>query len=300
MLFWGTQLFAQQKDTLNYEDFQIVFDLDVFEVTASRFTVEDFVALVQEDESFYKAFQNIRFLSYESSNVMDLFDKKERKKASFDNQIKQTSDGKCRQMQVLEEQVEGDFYKRNKKYRYYTAKMLDRLFFTHGTRCGDPYVKLEEVKPQSKMEQYIRELKTLIFSPGEEVDVPMLGKKMAIFSPKMSRFYNFEILSRTYQNEIDCYVFSVSLKPEFIKKEGKTVLKNLQTYFSKEDFQVVARDYRLAYNTAIYDFDVTMKIELGKFGQQYVPTLIQYDGNWDIPARKPEIAKFEIEFWNYH
>jgi len=42
-----------------------------------------------------------------------------------------------------------------------------------------------------------------------------------------------------------------------------------------------------------------MNIKLKKWGESYVPEFIQYDGNWDIPGRKPEISKFKISFEDY-
>ena len=200
LLFLGTSLLVSaQTDTLAIDDFQIVVDLDVYEVTANRaaFDVADFVDLVRTDKSFYKAFQNIRFLSYDSSNSITFFNKKNLEKAAYKNTIRQTSDGKCRTMQVNSEQVTGNFYKKKNQYRYYTAKMLDRLFFTHGEQCSDPTEALHAATTDSKMEQYVAELKKLIFSPGEIVDVPFLGKKLAIFEPEMRRFYDFEIQSKS-------------------------------------------------------------------------------------------------------
>ena len=129
--------------------------------------------------------------------------------------------------------------------------------------------------------------------------MPLIGKKMAIFDPKMSPFYDFTVSNKKYKDLTDCYVFSAIVKPEFVEKTSKTVITSLNTYFDKETFQVIARDYHLKSNTTLFDFDVTMNIELTKLGNDYVPVLIQYLGNWDIPLHKPENAVFEIRFWEY-
>ena len=42
-----------------------------------------------------------------------------------------------------------------------------------------------------------------------------------------------------------------------------------------------------------------MDIELDQVLGQYIPTKIVYDGWWDVPARKPEISKFSIQFDKY-
>jgi len=273
--------------------------LDSFVVSASKkgFDVEDFVEMVQEDESFYEAFRNIRFLSYLSDNEIIMFDKSQKQKALYSNSIQQNSINQCRTMKILQEDISGDFFKRKKKHRYYTGKLHDRLFHTHERTCEDKNVDMNSIEPSSKMEEYIMELKKLIFSPGTATDVPFIGNKTAIFDKKMIPFYDYAIKSEKYQDQIDCYVFSVNVKPN--ERTGKTVIKHLETYFDKNTFQVVARNYRLAYSTLVYDFDVTMNIKLKKWGESYVPEFIQYDGNWDIPGRKPEISKFKISFEDY-
>lgn len=300
LLLWNLSLvFSQEKDSTTY-DFPIVFDLDEFEVTASRigFDTDDFIELVLTDESFYQAFRNIRFLSYQSSNSITFYDKKGIPKASMNNIIHQTSDGRCREMDILKESDSGNYYKR-KKYRYYTAKMLDRLFFTHGKICEEAHSSGKAPSNPSKIEQYSAELKRLIFDPGEEVNVPLIGHKMAIFDPEMSPFYDFTISNKRYKNQTDCYVFSAVVKPKFVQKTSKTVIKSLNTYFDKETFQVIARDYHLKSNTALFDFDVNMNIELTKLGDDYVPVLIEYEGDWDVPLHKRERGEFEIRFWAY-
>ena len=111
----------------------------------------------------------------------------------------------------------------------------------------------------------------------------------------MQKYYNYQIRSASYQDSIDCYVFTVEVKPKYLKKKkGKTVIKFLETYFDKKNFQVIARNYRLRHKTAIYDFDVNMQIKLSKLEDLYIPEFIQYDGTWDVAFKKRETAKFEM------
>lgn len=293
------QLVAQSDTSL--ADIGGLINLDSITVTASRseFNVQDFIEMVIEDESFYTAFRNIRFLSYFSENEVKMFDKKGNEKASFQNKIQQNSINDCRTMKILEEKISGNYFKRKKKHRYYTGKLHDRLFMTHGRICESRNIGPKK-PPASKMEKHIRSLKQLIFNPGKKVDVPFIGGKTAIFSEKMAPYYDYSISSKIYGDSIDCYVFKAVVKPEFqIKKKDKTVIKDLETYFDKSTFQVVARHYQLAYYGAAFDFDVTMDIELDLVLDQYIPIKIAYDGFWDVPARKPEISKFSIQFANY-
>lgn len=287
-----------QKDTSEYVPISAFVNLDSFVVTATRkgFNVDDFIELVRKDDSFFKAFHNLRFVDATFQNDIRLFDKKGKVKASYRSNSVQTSDGRCREMQNFDEQVSGNYFKRKKKYRYYTATLYDRVFFTNGRVCENPDATTWQ-EGKSGIEKHISELKKLIFSPGEKADVPLIGNKTAIFEPKMRQYYDYSISSKKYVNGADCYVFTAKVKDEFEnKKEGKTIIKYLETYFEKETFQVLARNYQLAASTTFYDFDVTMRVKLTKVGEKYFPETVEYDGQWDIPFKKPEIAVFTAKF----
>ena len=292
-----------QSDSISHDfgGFGGMIYLDSLIVSATRngFDVQDFIERVRADESFYQAFDNLRTLSYHSDNSIHFFDKKGRPKATYHAIIQQHSDGRCRQMSFFEELSSGNFYKRKhkRKHRYYTAKMHSELFLTYGTVC-EP-LSSSKNKPKG-IQKHITELKKLIFNPGEKADVPLIGKKTALFSDRMKGYYNYSISSEKYKGLTDCYVFTAEVKPEYLeRKKDKTVIKYLKTYFSKDNLQIVARDYYLYYYGALFDFDVRMNVELTKFGALYVPEKIEYDGFWDIPARKPEIAKFTLTFYSF-
>ena len=293
-----------QRDSSLYDfgDFGGIILLDSIVVSASRSSldIQDFVDMVRSDESFYKAFHNIRTLSYSADNQIEMFGKKRKRKAYYQSQTIQNFDGQCRMMKTVKETVEGNFYKKKKKYRYYTAKLYDRIFFTKGKVC-DSESTSEEGHVSKGMERHVSELKKLIFSPGEKANIPLIGNKTMIFSEEMARYYDFSISSKIYKDSIDCYVFGVAVKPEFQKrKTDKTVIKNLETYFEKSTFQVIARNYTLKYFGSLFDFDVTMEIELKKVKGYYVPELIEYNGWWDIPTKKPEISIFTARFYNFY
>lgn len=306
LTFSSADIFAQEDTStlfsLDYDDFGGVVLIDSIVVSATRmgFKVEDFIEMVKEDESFYRAFRNIRTRSYSSENGIKMFSKKGKEKANYHNKMRQSSDGLCRTMDILSEEVSGNFYKRKKKLRYYTAKMFNQLFFTNGKICQSAEATDDPPASNKGMQKHITELKKLIFSPGEKADVPIIGKKTEIFSEKMSKYYDYSITSSLYKGKTDCYVFAAVVKPEYqTRKEDKTVIKSLYTYFEKSNFQVVAREYQLKYYGALFDFDIQMKIELGKFGNLYVPEYLEYDGFWNVPMKKPEISKFYARFYEY-
>ncbi len=293
-----------QVDSTFYDfgDFGGIILLDSIVVSASRnsLDIQDFVDMVRNDRSFYKAFNNIRTLSYTADNHINMYNKKKKIIAEYYSLTKQYFDGKCRSMEVLQEEIKGNFFKKKRKYRYYTAKMYDHLFFTKEKICHEKTDVIENSQTKG-IDKHVAELKKLIFNPGEKADVPFMGNKTEIFSKEMTAYYDYSITSKTYKDTIDCYVFSVKIKPEFAdNKKRKTVIKELETYFEKTTFQVIARNYNLAYWTTLYDFDVNIEIELKKIKNFYVPDFIKYQGWWDIPLKKPEIAVFSAKFYDFH
>ncbi len=272
--------------------------LDSVVITASRqgFSVEDFIQLVQKDESLYTAFRNLRTASYEFETSMSFWDRQEKIKASFQSSNKQISDGSCRQMEVIRENASGDFHKgRKQKHRYYTYELYDRVFLTHGIVCEEHRQApgKDQDRSQPAMESQVGELKTLIFRPGEKSHIPLIGRKTEIFSEDMINCYDFSISSEEYNGKAT-YVFAAKEKDMYSDRENKTVFKELITYFSKDDFQVVARKYTLSQKTAAYLFDVTMKVELIEWQGQYFPKKVVYNGTWNIPTKKRESGTFTV------
>ncbi len=292
---------AQQTMDTIFIGESLFLDSVVIKAAKIGFDVQDFILRMQRDESFYKAFRNLRTMTYYADNQLFMFNKKQKEKAVLKSRIHQKSDGKCRTMDVVEEIITGDLLDDSGAYNYYTAKLLDKLFFTHGKICdSEKDTKEMSDKGNPKINQHVNELKKLIFKPGEPTDVPFIGAKTAIFSPEMQPYYDYSVTSKVFNNKFDCYVFSAAVKSEFLTKNTqKTVIKYLETYFDKLSKQVVGRRYQLRYGGFWFDFDVKMEIELTKIGDKYVPQNIHYDGNWNVPLQKREIAKFDISFFDF-
>ncbi len=297
LLLFLTSKLSAQEDLSN--DIAAVVFLDSFVVTATQkgFDVKDFIEIVQQDESFYHAFHNLRFLPYESDNTIQVFNKKGRVKASYQNRVQQNIEDNCRTMDFLKEQTVGNFYKNN-KHNYYTARMHDQVFLSRKRICETPSKRPPVVSTQnlSGIQKHINELKKLIFQPGRAVDVPLVGKKTAIFDKDMIHYYNFSISSQLINDQWDCYVFTAIVKPEYQqRKTGKTIIKFLETYFEKNTFQVVGRNYHLKYD-GLFDFDVKMEVDLTIVDDKYVPVKIRYDGEWKIPMMSKEDVVFDVGF----
>lgn len=276
-------------------------NIDSITISASRagFSIQDFINIMLTDESFYLAFKNLRSLSYSFSNNLEFFNDTGKTIASYSGVSRQNFTNGCRSMNVLSEEIHGQFFN-NGNYKHYTTRLYDRVFITHGVNCSDSNASIQkESKSSSNIEHQISMLKKMIFSPGVEADLPLVGQKMAIFSDKMSKYYDYSI-SVVNKDATECYLFSVTLKPEFQeRKKKKTIIKHLNTYFAKEDLQVISRNYNVAYKTPLYSFDIDIDILLDKINDKYVPININYDGYWDLPLKKPEIARFSVWLFDF-
>ncbi len=285
---------AQDKEVS--KDIAAIVFLDSFVVTASQqgFVVEDFIDIIQQDESFFQAFHNLRLQPHQAHTSFQFFDRKKRQRASCQNKMHQQVVERCRTMNIQAEQVEGDFFKSatHRTHNYYTASMHESVFFTEGQICekrDTPNISDEKL---SGIQKHINELKKLVFQPGREVQVPLIGGKTAIFKKDMLPYYQFYIHQDTTTYAEPCYTFTVAAKPNY--RSSKTIIKYLKTWFDKENFQVMGRDYHLQYS-GVVGFDVKMKVAIQQEGEWYLPKTIEYEGTWKIPLQKRETGNFIVD-----
>jgi len=296
VFFSLTSSWAQDKEIS--KDIAAIVFLDSFVVTASQqgFVVEDFIDIIQEDESFFQAFHNLRLQEHQASNSLQFFDRKRRQRASYDNLIHQQVVDKCRTMEVLEETIEGDFFTRKsaRKHNYYTARMHESVFFTEGEICEKRTTPIISSENLSGIQKHINELKKLVFQPGKAVEVPLIGGKTAIFEKDMLPYYQFYIQQDTFTHARPCYTFIVSATPN--KRSSKTIIKYLKTWFDQETFQVLGRHYHLQYS-GVVGFDVKMRATIQQVGDDYIPATIEYEGTWKVPLQKRETGAFKVEIF---
>ena len=281
---------AQQPDTSIFK-FPIQMDAVVVKAARGGWDVNAFIRRAKTDTTFYKAFRSMRLVPYTATNDIKIYDKKGKVSASLYSRTKQNVAGGCRTMQVLEEKVTGNFYKRNKDYRYYTAELYAYLFFTKGKICGenDRVAGALQERGKGQIEKSKYQLKQLIFNPGSRIaGVPLMGDKAAIFEPQVAKLYDFKLSSEEY-NGVECYVFKAIPKKG---KEGDVVYDELSTWFRKSDYAILARDYSLSYKTMVYDFNVKMKVRTTQVGGKLLPSTIDYDGNWHVFSQDRERVKF--------
>lgn len=274
--------------------FSVTLDSVVIKANKEGLSIQHFIDKIQDDKTLYRAFKNLRKTSYRFHDAITFYDKKRKQIAYYQSTNRQDFLNGCRTMTILKDTFSGHYFE-DGELKYYTAHLFDRLFNTNGKVCG--FSDSEELlqKKSSKEIGYINNLKKLIFAPGTKTDVPIIGDKTAIFSKEMIDFYHFAVKSTTFLGQ-ECYEFEIIAKEEKKIKESDTVIKTLSTYFSKKDNQVLGRNYQLKYQGVLFDFDVWMEIILTQKENMYIPLSVKYNGEWDIPLKKPEICSFWIKF----
>ncbi len=257
-----------------------------------NFNVPSFINRIKNDSSYYKAFRNLHVIGFTSINDIRMLDKKGGLNASLFSRTKQVRKNNCRTMQVIEEKATGDFYDKNGGYNYYTAQMYASLFFTKGSVCNETNVVAGtsfSTEGKKGIDKHKEQLKMLFFNPGRRISgLPFMSNKTAIYDDDMADRYDMNIDMEMYNNNL-CYVFKQTVKP------GKTdgvIVDEMVTWFDEKTYDVVARKYSLSYDAAVYDFKVNMEVQMTRFGNLTVPSLIRYHGNWKAVTKKRERGVF--------
>lgn len=279
-----------------------VVKLDEFVVSASMedFDVEDFVRQVMEDTTFYQAFLNLKFFPHDIEASMVVYERDETESATLERKARQyLSTGGMAKVDITYERTNGRIRKKNGSWRYLTAEMFHEVFFPDEPyRADNRIVSTEqELVSGSRIEKHKAQLKRLLFNPGAEIsNVPFIGDKMAVFEPEMVPHYDYAIFLATLPDSVPGIAFSAFAKPGH---EGKTVIRNMTTYFHRESGEVMSRSYRLAYSNLIFDFDISIEVNNTLSDGLLLPTDITYDGFWKIPFKRAEVIAFDLEFFNY-
>jgi len=302
LILCHTVAIAQQSDSSFYNiDISKYVQLDSMTVIASKkgFSVNDFIDLVKMDTTFAEAFYNMRIAPFRADNRFEFYDAKmEKKLASAKWDEEQYYKKECRWCTSTYSESDGNFYRRNGSPRYYTSTLFSRAFYSREKRCGERPGAYIDIQSLSGMSKRMEQLKRVIFNPGSSIDdAPIIGKRMAIFNEEMVPFYDYSIQTSFTQDSIECYVFTVREKKDLKKsEENRVILKSMESWFQKSNFQIISRQYHLKSNSFLYSFDVSMNVSLQLHKGRYFLKQILYDGIWDIPTKKPENAKATIDF----
>jgi len=307
LFYTGITLFAQEN-TLPRDIVKVVqLDSVLVKAVKKGFSVADFIEMVKNDTSFAQAFENLRYANHLIDSEIHFYDKKRREKASAKIKAQQfVNERNCRWMKPLTQETKGHFYKKRKKkrgeYKYYTTKLFDHTFFTKDTVCMRSRTATRSHQITGKgLRKRKQQLKSLIFNPGTQIEgIPLISKKLAIFDKKMTPYYDYFIESVNFRGT-DCYVFKVQQKLGLKKRAAnKVVIDNLISYFDKKTFEIIARKYNLSYRSPLFDFEVAIRVALQNVQGLLLPKTMHYNGFWDIPMKKPEIAAFDIKISEAH
>lgn len=272
-------------------------------VVRNNLNVAAFIDYVKNDTTFYKAFRNLRIMDFSSYNDIFMNDKKGNLQASLQSKTTQLYANGCRTMVTNEEHTTGNFYDKKGNYNYTTAAMYASLFFTKGKVCGETNIvkgKSFSVNNKSGMEKHKEQLKQLFFDPGTKIQgLPFIGNKVALFDKDVSKLYDFRIDQKNYLEQ-PCYEFTITPKKDLSRGEKNDIVINeMTTWFNAKTLEITGRSYRLSYKAGVFDFDVSMEVQLQKIGELLVPKVLRYKGYWDIIFKKAERAVFTATLFDF-
>ncbi len=266
--------------------------------------VPSFLERLRDDTSFYKSFKYLRTLNFKAINDIRMLDKKGKLKASLNSTTSQIITSDCRTMQVLEEKTTGDFYDDNKDYNYYTAALYASLFFTKGKICGqtDKVGNVAfNINHKKGIDRRREQLKMLFFNPGVPIPgIPLMGEKIALFDPDVTDRYEMKVDYETYRGEPAFLLHIIKKEDLSYFQKKKVVIDEMKTWFAQSDMSILGRTYTMTYGTALYDFDVMMEVQMQRLGNRVVPSLLRYNGNWDIPFKKRERGVFTATLFDFN
>ena len=293
---------CQQQDSLDNERLAKMINLSEV-VVRTDINVPKFIERVKNDTTFYKAFKNLHVLGFTALNDIRIIDKKGKQKAGMQSKTRQNRDSDCRTMETISETTQGDFYNDDRSYNYYTAELYAGLFLTRGKICGENNIVAGTsftAKGKSGTARHKEQLKMLFFNPGKKIPgIPFIGDKINIFDPDVAEYYDFSIDQVEYEGKA-CYLFSVKARDNLSSSEkNKIVIDDMVTWFDAKTMEVLARNYNLSYDAGVYDFEVSMEVEMTKIAGFLVPKTLRYKGNWDVVFKKRERGVFTATLFDF-
>lgn len=266
---------------------------------AEGLDLEGFMRQVKADTSFLHAFLNMRHWPHVVEGRLQVRHKGEKELAAQFRRARLLRRGPMAELHTDSVAENGKLRDRKGGMRYLTAELYEDLFWPTGSWRTDNTVATyrQGMRGKGRLERYKEELKKFMFNPGEEIaSVPFIGDKLALFDPRMTPWYGYTI-AQGFRNGRACWEFSALAKDSLNGRRADpdaTVIKTMHTWFDQQDMQVIAREYRIVHASLPLDFDIRIRVDNTLVGQELVPTVIQYDGDWDIPLHKREQVRFQL------
>ena len=298
--------------------------LDSVTVTGVKdgFDIDEFIHYVKTDTTFYMAFKNLRYYTHKYESELSIYNRKDKIIGSLNRSGNHFSNGKnawvvddtiyksgkvfsnkakrvIRRNNGLQSSSYNDLSKIKNKYKFYTPKAFDEVFFPYDTIKVS--LKISDKKNKNES-QNMRDAKTVGFTIGNDNTEQKKGGmsvKLAVFDISMRQYYDYSISTKDY-NGRECYVFTVEVKKGLSDKDLKEALiRKIVSYFDKSNFNVLHREYIFSYRHLLIDLDMRVVVDVNYFNGKHVPTYILYDGYWNVPLFKPEKAKFTLNLRDY-
>ncbi len=295
-------LFGLSSIGFSQNDIAKIVTMSEFVVSAGLedFSPADFIDQIKKDTTFYQAFLNLKYFPHQMKGAMVVYEKDESERGTLKRRAEQhLNEQEEMWVDVTFEETNGKIKKRNGEWKYLTAEMYDDVFFPSAKeKVSNKRVSMEqELVSGSSIEKHKAQLKKMMFNPGAEIEnVPFIGDKMAIFEGEMVQYYDYSIYTYMWEDSIPCIAFACYAKKGM---EDETVIRDMTSYFHQDSREVIAREYRLAHNTILFDFDISMRVVNELQEGWLLPKHITYNGFWDIPFKKPEIISFQLSCTDY-
>ncbi len=281
----------------------VMLDSVMVSAVSSGFSVDEFIHYVKSDTTFYQGFKNLRYHSHKFQSELEIFDKSNKSVGILIRNGHYEVNNNRLVVHIESEKNNGKIYNRKGKYRYYTPEFFDYIFFPKDTITVSKFKSNNDsVDYNNSNEKNESDAKVIIFNPGS-VEVNRSGskkEKLAVFDISMQKYYDYIISKKIYKDSLECYEFVCRMKNDLTEKEKDEVLiRELVSYFDRNNFNVVYRKYVMKYDYWLIDLNVTVNVEMGYVQNQLVPFNIHYKGFWDIPFSKPEIADFTLTNYDF-
>ena len=281
----------------------IMLDSVMVSAVSSGFSVDEFIHYVKSDTTFYQGFKNLRYYSHQFQSELEIFDKSNKSVGILIRNGHYEINNNRLVVHIESEKNNGKIYNRKGKYRYYTPEFFDYIFFPKDTLIVSKFKSNNDSTDYNNSnEKNESDAKVIIFNPGS-AEVNRSGskkEKLAVFDISMQKYYDYIISKKIYKDSLECYEFVCRMKNDLTEKEKDEVLiRELVSYFDRNNFNVVYRKYVMKYDYWLIDLNVTVNVEMGYVQNQLVPFNIHYNGFWDIPFNKPEIADFTLTNYDF-
>lgn len=309
LILFPFKTFAQQKDSFVVEgkDTTIIIDKGTFTlkpvIVRNHMDYASLLKRIQNDTTFYKAFRNLHIVEFSSYNDIRMRDKKSDVQASYYSKTMQIRENGCRSTQTLEQKTTGDFLKNNGDFNYLTGEMYAAIFLTKGKICGEDNIvagRTFSTENKTGTEKHKEQLKMLFFNPGRKIPgIPFIGDKLDLYDEHARKLYNYTLDYDTYKGE---YVYIFSIKPKedlgFFHRND-IVVDEMTTRFDATTMEVVGRTYSLSYKAGLYDFAVSIEVEMTHAGNLLVPETMRYKGNFSAITKKRERGEFTATLFDF-